>query len=215
MSQTLKRSYWPRLALILVSLVIAWGILLGVDIYTYSFASDPSPGDAAIVLGAAAWGTKPSPVFEERIKHAVNLYKAGQIKAIIFTGGVGKDEQLAESVVARQYAIEHGIAAKDIYCETTSRLTYENLCGAKRIIEREHIDRVLIVSDPLHMRRAITMARDLGIDAYPSPTPTSRYVSLSNKINFLWGEVRPYTTYLLRRSFRSIVPEGNTVPSCE
>jgi uncharacterized SAM-binding protein YcdF (DUF218 family) len=215
MSQTLKRSYWPRLASILISLVIAWGILLGVDIYTYSFASDPSPGDAAIVLGAAAWGTKPSPVFEERIKHAVNLYKAGQIKAIIFTGGVGKDEQLAESVVASQYAIEHGIAAKDIYCETASRLTYENLCGAKRIIQREHIDRVLIVSDPLHMRRAITIARDLGIDAYPSSTPTSRYVSLSNKIDFLWGEVRPYTTYLLRRSFRSIVPKGNTVPPCE
>ncbi len=196
----------------LVLLVIVWGISLSIDIYTYSFATDPSSADAAIVLGAAVWGTEPSPVFEERIKHAINLYNAGRVKTIIFTGGVGNDEQLAESVIASQYAIQHGVAPQDIYSETTSRLTYENLCGAKAIIQREHISRVLIVSDPLHMRRSIVIAHDLGIDAYPSPTLTSRYISLPSKIEFVWGEVRPYTTYLLRRPFRGILPEGKMQP---
>jgi uncharacterized SAM-binding protein YcdF (DUF218 family) len=59
--------------------------------------------------------------------------------------------------------------------------------------------RVLIVSDPLHMRRAMTMARDFGLNAYPSPTPTSRYISLSSRLDFLWGEVRYYAAYLVRR----------------
>jgi uncharacterized SAM-binding protein YcdF (DUF218 family) len=207
-----KRFYWLRLTLLLVLLVIVWGISLSIDIYTYSFVTDSSSADAAIVLGAAAWGAEPSPVFEERIKHAINLYKTGQIRIIIFTGGVGHDEQLAESVVASQYAVQRGVAAHDIYSETSSTLTYENLCGAKAIIQQEHLGRVLIVSDPLHMRRSMVIARDLGIDAYPSPTPTSRYISLPSQIEFLWGEVRPYTAYLLRRPFRGILPEGKVQP---
>ncbi len=210
-----KRFHWLRLILLPVLLVIVWGISLGIDIYAYSSATDSSPADVAIVLGAATWGAKPSPVFEERIKHAINLYKTGQIQAIIFTGGMGHDEQVAESVVASQYAVQGGVAARDIYSETSSTLTYENLCGAKAIIQQEHFGRVLVVSDPLHMRRSMIMARDLGIDAYPSPTPTSRYVSLLGKIKFVWAEVRPYTTYLLRRPFRGIVPEGNKLLPCK
>ena len=210
-----KRLYWLRLTLLPVLLVIVWGISLSIDIYTYSLVTDSSPADAAIVLGAATWSAEPSPVFEERIKHAINLYKTGQIKAIIFTGGMGHDEQVAESVVASQYAVQHGVAAHDIYSETSSTLTYENLCGAKVIIQQEHLGRVLIVSDPLHMRRSMMMAHDLGIDAYPSPTSTSRYISLPSKIKFLWGEVRPYTTYLLRRPFRGILPEGSKIQQCK
>ena len=210
-----KRFYWLRLTLLPVLLVIVWGISLSIDIYTYSLVTDSSPADAAIVLGAATWSAEPSPVFEERIKHAINLYKTGQIKAIIFTGGMGHDEQVAESVVASQYAVQHGVAAHDIYSETSSTLTYENLCGAKAIIQQEHLGRVLIVSDPLHMRRSMMMAHDLGIDAYPSPTSTSRYISLPSKIKFLWGEVRPYTTYLLRRPFRGILPEGSKIQQCK
>jgi uncharacterized SAM-binding protein YcdF (DUF218 family) len=210
-----KRFYWLRLTLLPVLLVIVWGISLSIDIYTYSFVTDSSPADAAIVLGAASWGVEPSPVLEERIKHAINLYRTGRIKAIIFTGGTGHDEQVAESVVASQYAVQHGVAARDIYSETSSTLTYENLCEAKAIIQREHLGRMLIVSDPLHMRRSMMIAHDLGIDAYPSPTPTSRYISLPSKIKFVWAEVRPYTTYLLRRPFRGILPEGGKFQPCK
>ncbi len=215
MSQNRRRFIWPQLILSIVLLVIVWGIALGVDIYAYSFVTDPSPADAAIVLGAAAWGAEPSPVFEERIKHAINLYEAGQIKAIIFTGGAGKDEQMPEAIVASQYAFRHGVPEQDIYAETRSRLTYENLCGARAIIQKEHLGRVLLVSDPLHMRRSMIIARDLGLDAYPSPTQTSRYISMTSKIAFLWGEVRPYTTYLLRRLFSGTLAGKNALQPCE
>jgi uncharacterized SAM-binding protein YcdF (DUF218 family) len=72
----------------------------------------------------------------------------------------------------------------------------------------------LIVSDPLHMRRAMTMARDLGLDAYASPTPTSRYISPQSQIEFLWGEVRYYATYLVRRPFMDTSPANEAVQSC-
>jgi vancomycin permeability regulator SanA len=113
MRRWLKRSALVRLALILGTLLLVWLATLAVEIYTYSFVSDSSPADAAVVLGAAVWGRQPSPVFEERIKHAIDLYETGQVKVIIFTGGRGDGEQLAESIVASGYAVGHGVAPQD------------------------------------------------------------------------------------------------------
>ncbi|MBK9050056.1 MAG: YdcF family protein [Chloroflexi bacterium] len=122
------------------------------------------------MLGAAVWDDQPSPVFAERINHAINLYKNGQVEFIIFTGGVGDGEQLAESLVAANYAIANGVAVGDTFCETSSKITLENLQGAQEIVQQQGIGRVVIVSDPLHMRRSIMMAQDLGLDAHSSPT---------------------------------------------
>jgi uncharacterized SAM-binding protein YcdF (DUF218 family) len=201
--------------LIIALFLIIWFGGLAIDIYRYSSISDPLPADAAIVLGAAAWDGRPSPVFEERIKHAIDLYRAGRVRAIIFTGGVGKGQQVADSVVAAAYAIQQGVDENDVFCETKSRYTYENLRGANAIVQEQGFVRVLIVSDPLHMRRAVSMARDLGLDSYPSPTPTSRYVSLQSKAKFLWGEVRYYTAYLVGRPFMDKSPEYSAVQPCK
>jgi len=105
---------------------------------------------------------------------------------------------LAEAEVAREYAIEHGVSAEHIYYETVSRTTRENLAGAKSILDQQRLKTALIISDPLHMRRAVTIARDFGIDASPSPTPTSQYKTWKSKWWFLIREVYFYVTYLLR-----------------
>jgi hypothetical protein len=75
------------------SLPIVWGIWLAADI-SYSFASDSSAAGAAIVLGAAVWNKQRSPVFEERIKHAINLYREDESRSSS-SGGVGQHDQLA------------------------------------------------------------------------------------------------------------------------
>jgi len=215
MGEQVKKTRWLRWILIAGLFLILWLIGLAIDIYGYSSVGDSLPADAAIVLGAAAWDGQPSPVFEERIKHAIDLYKAGSVKKIILTGGVGDGEQIAESIVASAYAVQHGVAEQDVFCETTSQFTYENLRGAKAIIQQQHLERVLIVSDPLHMRRAMSMAQDLSLDAYPSPTPTSRYVSVQSRTEFLWGEVRYYATYLVRRPFMDTSPAYSAVQPCQ
>ena len=125
--------------------------MLGVEIYSYSLVSETTPADAAIVLGAATWNERPSPVFEERIKHAIDLYQQKQVKFIIFTGGIDVGAQEAESIIASKYAAQHSVANGDMFCETISTNTYENLLGAKAIIQQQHIERVLIVSDPLDL----------------------------------------------------------------
>ena len=105
---------------------------------------------------------------------------------------------MTESEVARKYAIEQGIPADRILIETASHITYENLVEARKIVAEMDFDRVLIVSDPLHMKRAVTMAEDLGLNAFPSPTSTSAYGSMQRKTKFLMREVFFLAGYLLQ-----------------
>ncbi|MCA1992410.1 MAG: YdcF family protein [Coleofasciculus sp. S288] len=168
-----------------------------ISIYVYGNTPYVGKADAAIVLGAAAWGNQPSPVFRERINHGINLYNSGNIRSLIFTGGKGESDEPAESVVAKRYAIANGVPEANILTETESRTTWQNLYYAKQVAVAHQLKRVLIVSDPLHLKRAVLMAQDLGMDAYPSPTPTTRYRSLKSKLQFLARETYFYFVYLL------------------
>jgi len=81
-------------------------VLVAVRIYTYGNNAVDVHCDAAIVLGAAVWGNDVSPVFRERINHAIDLYRRGKVRKIIFTGGQGNRNELTEAAEARQYGNE-------------------------------------------------------------------------------------------------------------
>ena len=149
-----------------------------------------APADAIIVLGAAAYDAKPSPVFEERIRHGIDLYQRGLSKKLIFTGGYGGGgARVAESQVARRYALRAGVPQDAILIESTSQTTYQNLLEARRLMLEHQLKRAIVVSDPLHMARALRLSRQLGIDAVGSPTPNSRFRSLRTRWGFLMREV--------------------------
>jgi uncharacterized SAM-binding protein YcdF (DUF218 family) len=181
--------------------VVAWSGGLAWRIASYGRRHDPAPADVAVVLGAAVRDTVPTPVFAARIDHAVALYRAGRVKRILFTGGVGAGDRLAESEAARRYALRAGVPDTRIAVETRSTITYENMVEARALLAAEPGVRVLIVSDPLHLRRAVTMARDLGLDAHPAPTPTTRYRTWRSKAPFLAREVWFHSLYLIQRPF--------------
>ena len=190
------------LNLILIAVVSA--LLLAItstafNIYVYGNESPNIKADTAIVLGAAVWGNEPSPVFRERINHAVNLYQNGDIRNIIFTGGVGESNEPSEAVVGKRYAIERGVKKTDIFVETESKTTRQNLINARKIaiVNKLIKSKFLIVSDPLHLKRAVLMAQDLGIDAYPAATPTTRYRTFKRKCEFLIRETYFYLIYSL------------------
>lgn len=188
---------WKMIFLSVVSALLFLVVTTALNIYFYGYSSNIIKSDAAIVLGAAAWGEKPSPVFRERINHAINLYKSEDIRKIIFTGGIGEKDQLAEAVVGKNYAIKQGVKSADILTETESRTTYQNLKNARKVALPHKLSKFLIVSDPLHLKRAVLMARDMGMDAYPSPTPSTRYRSFKSKIEFLTRETYFYFVYLI------------------
>ncbi|WP_345776253.1 YdcF family protein [Luteimonas salinisoli] len=146
--------------------------------------------DAIIVLGAAAYDARPSPVFEQRILHGVHLYQRGLADTLIFTGGYGgSGARFAESQVARSYAQREGVPERAILIETVSRTTQQNLAEAAALMRAHGLQRAILVSDPLHMARALRLARAEGIDALGSATPTSRFRSLESRWEFLLREV--------------------------
>ena len=89
-----------RLVYLLGSAILLAVIYCAVTIWQYGKHTDIVKTDAAIVLGAAVYGEEPSPVFRERIHHAVQLYEQQQVNSIIFTGGRGDGDTVAESEVA-------------------------------------------------------------------------------------------------------------------
>ena len=181
-------------------LALAFG-LVAFRVYSFSNATSDAKADAAIVLGAAVWTSSVSPVFRERINHGIDLYQTGRVRKLIFTGGQGNPGEPTESSAARQYALQRGVPMADILIEEKSHTTYENIVYAKQLADTHGIKNVLIVSDPLHMKRAVVMANDVGLAAEPSPTPSTRYQGLRSQVTLLAHETYYYIGYLLRRPF--------------
>lgn len=176
---------WRLFVLLLLWLlgVAAWIIWVG-------DRDQAAPADAIIVLGAAAYDAKPSPVFEERIRHGLDLYRQGYAPKLIFTGGFGgTGARFSESQVARRYAMKQDIPAHDILIENRSRTTRQNLIEAKRLMDAHGMRRAILVSDPLHMARALRLSDELGIDALASSTPSTRFRSFHTSWRFLAQEI--------------------------
>lgn len=182
-------------ALLMFTVFAAYGI------WTYAAESELVKADAAIVLGTKVIGDQPSPVLKERINHAIWLYENDYVEKIIFTGGKTDGAVFAESEVSRMYALRMHIPAEDILIETKSMITEENFLYANEIAGKQDLDSFLIVSDPLHMKRALLMANVAGIDAHSSPTTSSVYESLSSQLPFFAREIGAYVGYVLVFSF--------------
>jgi uncharacterized SAM-binding protein YcdF (DUF218 family) len=192
-----KRAVIATVIVILALLVpIAY---IAVGILNYSDGAHDHRADAAIVLGAAVWKDQPSPVFKERINHAIGLYEKGLVKKIIFTGARDSRNEAPASEVARRYALARRVPSRDILVETRSRTTLENLRYASRLGDAHRMKSYLIVSDPLHMKRAMLMAGDLHIPAHQAPTPTTRYRSWASKAQFLAREIYFYVGDFMNR----------------
>ncbi|KNF07720.1 hypothetical protein CLPU_13c00620 [Gottschalkia purinilytica] len=194
-----RRKIYKRLFLGMFIILVIYIIYTAFSVYSFGNKNELRRADAAIVLGAAVWGNKPSPVFKERINHGIWLYKNGYVKKIIFTGGKPNKTELSEALVGKRYAEKKSIPSSDILIEEKSRITQENLIYAKDVAEENNLKSFLIVSDPIHMKRAMIMSNDIGLKAYSSPTPTTKYRSLKSKGEFLIREVYFYTGYLIYR----------------
>ncbi len=177
-------------------IILFLSYLIG-SIYYFSTIDEKRPADAAIILGAAAWYKRPSPVFEERIRHGLWLYHHGYVNKLIMTGGKSLNAPYSEAYVARRFALKKHIPANDILIEEASHNTKENLENAKQLMISHGLHSAIIVSDPFHMKRAMLIANDLNLEAYSSPTPTTRYEGFLQSIRFLFQETSHMIGYLI------------------
>lgn len=123
-----------------------------------------------IVLGAAQYNGRPSPMFKTRLDHALHLYRKQHIRQIIVTGGIGKGDIYSEGNIGRRYLIKHGVPAGMVSAERASYSTWENLQNSKSLLANPKTP-ITLVTDQIHAPRALAMAQKLGFNANISPSP--------------------------------------------
>lgn len=161
--------------------VVGWTVVgatliagyMAVRIFAQGDRDEQRPADAIVVLGAAQFNGTPSDVFEARLQHAVDLYKAGIAPYLVVTGGKLPADRTTEAATARKWAIAHGVPASAILSENQGRNTLESLEAVAAIFRKQGLKNAVFVSDQTHMLRVLRMASDLGIVAWGSPTRTS------------------------------------------
>lgn len=140
----------------------------------YSATRDEAqPVDAIVVLGAAQWAGRPSPVLRARLNHAIELYEQGYAPLLITTGGYGRDPNFSEGGVGAAYAEQQGVPRAAILSEEAGETTWESMLGVAALARENGVQRILVVSDPFHIARGETMAEALGMEAFGSPTRSS------------------------------------------
>jgi uncharacterized SAM-binding protein YcdF (DUF218 family) len=157
--------------LVLVA-VFAWGCIL-LAIFIFGRRDEARPADAIVVLGAAQYNGKPSPVLKARLDHAVGLYKRDIAPMMILTGGVGVGDTVSEAEVGKRYVMKQGVPEESILIEPAGVSTDESMATVKRLMVGDRMNSAVLVSDRFHMLRLRLLAAKLDIKAFSSPTRTS------------------------------------------
>lgn len=161
---------------IAVTAIVVAGIgILGIMalIYWQARTDEARPADAIVVLGAAQYNGRPSPVFQARLEHALDLYNQGLAPVVVVTGGKSPGDQFTEGETAEAWLIDRGVPQEAIRVEWEGRSTWESLQGIPAVYAPEEGDRVIAVSDGFHLFRSELMLRELGYSAYSSAAPGS------------------------------------------
>ena len=136
----------------------------------------PAAADAIVVFaGGVGESGKAGGGAQERIAQAVNLYKAGHAPVLILSSGYVYSFQEAD--VMRALAIDQGVPASAILLERRATNTYQNVKFVDDILREHRWRRVLLVSSPYHMRRALLVWRRQApeVTVVPTPVPQSQF----------------------------------------
>jgi uncharacterized SAM-binding protein YcdF (DUF218 family) len=190
----MKRALWRLVALAIVGLLFAIA-LLSLRIEAQSGRDEAQPADVILVLGAAEYRGRPSPVLRARLDHALDLYARKLAPRILTTGGSGGDPIFTEGGVGRSYLMQHGVPSDAVIVESEGDSTVESTTMAAEIMRRMGLHSVIVVSDGYHIYRVKQMLESRGLTAYGSPRP-DRGQSLLHEG---WNYVRQAIGYLLWR----------------
>lgn len=165
---------WIRVALRVTLVTVGiLGLYLTVTFAQVLWASrqdDATEAQAIVVMGAAQYDGTPSPVFQARLDHALDLYEQGLAPTIVVTGGNQPGDRFTEAAAGANYLLANGVPDEDIRREVDAQNSWESLAATARILDNEGVDEVILVSDPYHSFRVAQIARRLGLTVHVSPT---------------------------------------------
>jgi uncharacterized SAM-binding protein YcdF (DUF218 family) len=187
-------------ALLLVAAVGVFGITF-VAVWRAAHEDDASRiehVDAIVVLGAAQYNGKPSPVFAGRLEQAKLLYDQHRAGTVIVLGAGQPGDVSTEAQAGRDYLVGQGLPVEAVVAEPLGHTTLESLRAAAAYMKEHEMRTAFLVSDPWHNLRVKRMASDLGIEGYVSATWHSAARSEGPRLD---GYIRETFAYLYYRLF--------------
>lgn len=191
----MKRTVLMLVAAAVAALVLIVGDL-ALRIEHQSTQDEARSADVILVLGAAEYNGRPSPVLRARLDHALDLYNRHVAPRIMTTGGAGGDPMFTEGAVGREYLIAHGVPGEAISVENESGTTVESTAMAGEIMRRMGLESVVVVSDGYHIYRVKRMLQSSGLKVYGSP----RKDVVQHPMRERWNYVKQAVGYLLWRA---------------
>jgi uncharacterized SAM-binding protein YcdF (DUF218 family) len=188
----MKRIFWNATVLAATALVV-YIAYLSVRIERQSTVDEARKSDLILVLGAAEYRGRPSPVLRARLDHGFELYQKGLAPRIMTTGGAGGDPVFTEGGVGRAYLISRGVPSEAIVVENESESTVESLAMAGEIMQRMELRSVIVVSDGYHIFRVKKMLQNRGLEVYGSPRKELHAEPLHER----WNYVKQAIGYML------------------
>jgi uncharacterized SAM-binding protein YcdF (DUF218 family) len=190
----MKRTVWNAIAIVVSALVI-YIAFLSARIERQSVQDEAQPADVILVLGAAEYRGRPSPVLRARLDHALTLYRRQLAPRIMTTGGAGGDPVFTEGAVGRTYLMSQGVPSEAIIVETEGESTVHSIALAAEILRRMSLSSAIVVSDGYHIYRVKEMLRSHGLTVYGSPRKEHNPEPLREQ----WNYVKQAIGYVLWR----------------
>jgi len=161
-----ERRVWTRVIFACVVLGAGWFVLAFVLVATAASGSQRSDveGDAIIILGAAQYNGEPSPVLEQRLETALELWSAGVAPIVVTTGANQPGDQFSEGFAGFRYLRNAGIGENQLLVVVDGGDTYESVLAAANQLDDDSRD-VVLVTDAYHARRSADIASEVGLRA--------------------------------------------------
>lgn len=165
-----RRKLLFRLIALALLLAIGYVAVTFVQVWWFSRRDGARQADAVVVLGAAQYDGRPSPVLRDRLDHAFELYEQDLVDAIVVTGGKQEGDQYTEAQAGYLYLRDEGVPDEDLLLEDQGTNTWESLAAAARILRDLELTEAVLVTDGYHALRVDAIADELGLDASVSPS---------------------------------------------
>jgi uncharacterized SAM-binding protein YcdF (DUF218 family) len=176
-SRTATRGRRPRVrrwiwrgGLALGAALLLYLVVTFVQVWLASRRDGAQSADAIVVLGAAQYDCRPSPVLQQRLDHAHELYVDGVAGTIVVTGGKQDGDRCTEAAASANELRAEGVPDEDLLLEVQGRNTWESLVATGRILRDRDLTRVVLVTDGYHALRVQAIAGEIGLDASVSPS---------------------------------------------
>jgi uncharacterized SAM-binding protein YcdF (DUF218 family) len=168
-----RRRWARRVTLGIVALLAGYYLITLWQVHRTGRSDERHPVDAIVVMGAAQYDGRPSPILAARLDHVVGLWEDGAAPLVVVTGGKQEGDRYTEAEASADYLVDHGVPIGSIVLENDAHNSYDSLAGVRRLLAERGVDDVVLVSDPYHMLRAKLTAEELGLDVAVSATRTS------------------------------------------